>query len=204
MNWTRIGPKFVHSWPKNILKLQKETKIKSHQYILYKTVNSQILFFRPLTNYPGDKSNQIRLQNQFMQLSRDLEDLKHFLGDNTPPQILKAALGIIRNLAQNHQILLREKGFVGQILKLFRMHHEKMKESGPLFQLKKDVTILDIFEHCVLCTVYFVRDPTNIGYVMESQAGVIDILTEALLVLLSNPSRNTRKILEVGFILVQF
>ena len=44
--------------------------------------------------------------------------------------------------------------------------------------------------------MYFVRDPQNIGYVIKFEAGVIDILTEALLVLLSSPSQN-RKILDV-------
>ena len=40
------------------------------------------------------------------------------------------------------------------------------------------------------------RDPQNLRIVVESPAGVIDILTEALLVLLSSPSQN-RKILDV-------
>merc|ERR1712062_551692 len=78
-----------------------------------------------------------------------------------------------------------------QILILFSMHYDEMKQNGPLYLKSKSVKILDIVEQCVNCVLTFVKDSDSKRAILglqsssplEEEFGVIDMLTDLLLIL---------------------
>lgn len=154
-----------------------------------------------------------------MKHTNELNGMKKFLDHKeVPPQILKEALAIIRNIAPNFPQLLRREHFLQQILILFRIHHEEMKQNGPLNPKSKYVKILDIVEPCVICVLSFIRDPESKRALfgpqsspadkpLEEMFGVIDMLTDLLLILNAqlrhDPSLSRKQILLVMKITTQ-
>lgn len=169
-------------------------------------------------NSPNSSAER-HLQMEFMKHTNELNGMKKFLDHKeVPPQILKEALAIIRNIAPNFPQLLRREHFLQQILILFRIHHEEMKQNGPLNPKSKYVKILDIVEPCVICVLSFIRDPESKRALfgpqsspadkpLEEMFGVIDMLTDLLLILNAqlrhDPSLSRKQILLVMKITTQ-
>ncbi len=116
-----------------------------------KLVDPAICALRALTN---KHPNSDQMQMVFIQETRNLHSLKPWLSYEAavPRQILKASIQIVKNLGQKvkHHALLRDEGFVSQVIDITDFMAKDMAMKGLFFRID-DITVFEMLENCLHC-----------------------------------------------------
>lgn len=143
---------------------------------------------RHLTN---NHDNADAAQKLFIQDLDGLTKLARWMQPETNRPCLKAVLGVVRNLAlkmSNHTIM-RERGFVHQILRIFSLTYNDLNHRGSHANKSVDgVKLTDILEICLNCINWLSKSHENQAIIRDP--AIISILKTFL----NNPSVTIQKV----------